>query len=151
MTTMRTTSTYQLRQRALRHVEAGNEFVYVAPDGARVRIGYVMGGGSVRVEVRHPGGALAHSNTQPSTFLHTMLGDFVQLAWEECNRGGELVGGAIDARHDGYNEGVAAAAEAVQAQIDALPDVDTDLDAAIMGAKRGALRAILALLDEQEN
>lgn len=67
MTTISTTSTFEISERAAAAIEAGHEYVFAAPDGFRIKISYVAGGGFVRVEVRTPSSVLDATRTFAST------------------------------------------------------------------------------------
>jgi len=120
MTTLQTTSTYQLRGRALAAIEAGHEYVFAGEDDARIKIGYAGGGGWIRVEQRK-GADLVASATLDSGQVHRQLHVFVS----EAN--------SVAAEPTPVHEGVVMAAEA----------------AADAAAPWPVMRAILALLDER--
>lgn len=150
MTTISTTSTFELRERATAAVAAGHEYVFVAPDGFRIKIGYVAGGGFVRVEARTAAGILDATRTLTSVALTGALQLFREWVTAHATRppagDGELTEYARGAQ-DGCNDAIIHAAGVLAGHILTALDADDLLSAGLL---RTARRAIVALLDHEE-
>jgi hypothetical protein len=152
MTTTRTSSTFEIRSRAAAVIAQGHEYVFQAQaTGERVKIGYVAGGGFIRVEARQASGALLTTSTRESTREQSALDLFDGLVTDAARATGPL----LDDRPTGYDLGaghgshgaIVMAAGVLDQQI-----CEHDSNGALLeaAALRRARREIVSMLDNEE-
>jgi hypothetical protein len=143
MMTMKTTAMFRLGERASGHLSAGREYVFEATDGTRVKIGYVAGGGFVRVEQRNPGGRLIDTRTLPDGE------QAIRLFREYASLAAAITGPSSSWPQARLVRGVRDAVLALEAQIPPFGAIEP-LEAPQVKALRELVRDLLAKLDTPE-
>jgi hypothetical protein len=133
--TLKTSSTYRLTRRALRAIEAGQEYVFVGTAGRRVRIGYVAGGAFIRVDLRSAAGELIDTLTVERSKIHSQLAVF-DAHVRACDNG----------ETSERERGLEAAALVLEHMVRAAEGADV----VWLRALNEAHREVMALLDQPE-